>query len=258
MTAFSIPVDQGTIRGEQVGDGTPVVLLHGFSLDRRMWRQQLEALAAHHHVISYDLRGFGRSSSGCPERSHLDDLVAVLDARGIGKAHMIGLSLGANIALAAAAYHPPRVDRLVLMSPGLASFEWKAPRPPDEVMAHAHSHGVESAKEFWLTHPVFASLRSFPEAADAVSRMIADYEGLQWQGRSNPRPLPDVTERLSLIEAPTLIVNGARDVDGYKDIGLLLSTRIATARRVLMSRSGHMVNMEEWRQVNAELLRHLA
>ncbi|KXX61497.1 alpha/beta fold hydrolase [Rhodococcus sp. LB1] len=257
MTAFTIPVDHGTIRGEEVGDGTAVVLLHGFSLDRRMWGRQVDALSARHRVIAYDLRGFGQSSSACPTVSHLDDLIAVLDAKGIGKAHVIGLSLGANIALAAAAHHPHRVDRLVLMSAGLASFEWNAPRPPDEAEAHARSHGVQSAKNFWLAHPLFASLQSFPEAADAVRRMIVDYEGLHWRGLSIPQPLPDVTEKLPLIDTPTLIINGDRDVDGYKDIGLLLADRIAAARRVVLPRSGHMVNMEEWEQVNAHLLQHL-
>lgn len=257
MTAFAVPVDRGTIRGDDTGHGPTVILLHGFSLDRRMWDRQLHSLAERNRVITYDLRGFGQSSSACPDVSHLDDLTAVLDSKGIGEAHMIGLSLGANVALAAAAYHPHRVSSLVLMSPGLASFEWDTPRPPDEVMAHAHVHGVQAAKEFWLAHPLFGSLHRFPEAATEVRRMITDFRGLQWQGQAIPQPLPDVTDRLHFIEAPTLIVNGDHDVDGYKRIGLLLADRIPTAHRVLMPGSGHMVNMEEWERTNAEVHRHL-
>jgi pimeloyl-ACP methyl ester carboxylesterase len=106
------------------GDGPPVLLLHGFPDSSHLWRRQIPALTgAGLRVIAPDLRGFGESDR--PEGvdayrvGHtLADLVAVLDAVGAERAHVVGHDWGAGVAWAFAGVRPDRVERLVAMSVG--------------------------------------------------------------------------------------------------------------------------------------------
>src|SRR5882724_4957732 len=85
------------------GHGPPVVLLHAFPLDGRMWDAQKEALANQHRVVVPDFAGFGRSQDTKPRSSldeHAEDLADLLSALGIECATVIGLSMGGYIALA--------------------------------------------------------------------------------------------------------------------------------------------------------------
>jgi pimeloyl-ACP methyl ester carboxylesterase len=107
---------------EEHGTGTPVLLLHGFPDSGRLWRHQVPVLAEHgYRVIVPDLRGFGRS--GRPDdvaayrlRTVVDDVGAILDGYGIGKAHVVGHDWGAAVAWLTAIAHPERVDRLTVIS----------------------------------------------------------------------------------------------------------------------------------------------
>ena len=79
---------------EVAGTGPPLVLIHGFTLDTRMWDDQFEAFSKHYRVVRYDMRGYGQSALPVlgEDYSHVDDLRALLDHLGITKTHVIGLS----------------------------------------------------------------------------------------------------------------------------------------------------------------------
>ena len=96
----------------------------------------------------------------------------MLDAFTIDRAHLVGLSLGANIALATAALHPDRVRSVVLASPGLPGYAWTTPRPPDEAAAVARRAGIAAAKEWWLGHEVFRSAERYPAARAHLADMV--------------------------------------------------------------------------------------
>lgn len=258
MSPVEIPVGNGAVAAEVAGSGMAVVLVHGFSLDRRMWDPQWSSLRTRFRVVRYDMRGFGASTPARSPHSHLDDLLAVLSAVDAQPAHLVGLSLGANVALAAAACHPERVGRLVLASPGLPGYPWSTPRPPDEAAAYAAEHGIRAAKRFWLDHPMFASARRYPEVWATLRMMIDDFPALQWIGESKAAALPDVSTRLGMIGAPTLVVNGEADVPGYLEIGAELAERIPDARRVVFPGAGHMAPMERCAEFTALTLGFLA
>ena len=129
MPLIPSPVDGVDLRYDVSGSGPALVLLHGSVLSRAIWRGlgYLEPLAAEHTVIRVDIRGHGRS--GAPhdpgaytQQVLVADLLAVLDAEGIGRASLMGYSLGARIALSAALAHPGRVTRLVSLG-GSASAQ---------------------------------------------------------------------------------------------------------------------------------------
>lgn len=106
-----------------VGEGPPVVLLHGLACGRRMWFHQIRALRSHYRVIAYDLRGHGETDAPAEPRTysatHLArDLVGVLDALNIERAAIVGFSLGGAPALALAAMKPERVSHLILADVG--------------------------------------------------------------------------------------------------------------------------------------------
>src|SRR5205814_2538760 len=112
------------------GSGVPVVLIHWYSLDTRMWEPQIDAFARTYQVIAYDVRGFGKSAPvGDESYSSVDDLKGLLDFLRIEQAHFIGLSMGGGIASAFAAVHPTTVRSLVLVDSILwgyrGSDEWK-------------------------------------------------------------------------------------------------------------------------------------
>jgi pimeloyl-ACP methyl ester carboxylesterase len=101
---------------EVVGDGPPVVFVHGLALDRRMWDDQVAALAARHRVVRYDLRGFGESADprAGEEYTHAADLRALLAHLNISRAALVGLSLGGWVVLEFAVTYPEAVSALVL------------------------------------------------------------------------------------------------------------------------------------------------
>jgi pimeloyl-ACP methyl ester carboxylesterase len=245
MIRASANVNGTTLAYEIAGSGPPLVLLHGFSFDMRSWDCQLAAFGERHTVLRYDLRGFGRSAlPGVVPYSHIDDLAALIGALGLGPAHLVGLSLGANIALGCALERPKVVRSLVLVSSGLAGHRWGEERPPDAAIAYAKDHGVEATKAFWLGHPLFASLADYPAARARIAAIVADYSGWHWQYKNPMRPFTATAAHLGLVAAPTLVVSGGRDVAGYREIAGALAAGIPGAQRLTIPEAGHVLPME--------------
>ena len=117
--------------------------------------------------------GFGESGLPVANRDHVSDLLALLDALAADRARLVGLSLGANIALAAAALHPDRVRTITLASPGLPGYPWRTPRPPDEAATVAANEGIEAAKRWWLGHEIFRATQRYPAAREQLAAMVA-------------------------------------------------------------------------------------
>jgi len=109
-------VAEPVIYYETAGSGAPVVLIHGGQMDRRMWDPQFESWSKQYRVVRYDVRGYGRSAVPTLPYSDVDDLLAVLDALGIARAHLVGHSLGGAIAQEVARAAPDRVASLTLIA----------------------------------------------------------------------------------------------------------------------------------------------
>ena len=256
---FPVRVPDGLLRGEEAGDGEPVVLIHGFSFDRSMWDPQFPAVARRYRAIRYDLRGFGESGLPAADRDHVADLLALLDALGAGRAHLVGLSLGANIALAAAALHPDRVRTITLASPGLPGYPWRTPRPPEEAAMVADREGIEAAKRWWLGHEIFRSTQRYPAARERLAAMVARFPAHQWDNALPAAPpLPSLTGFLPGLAAPALILGGALDVAGYRDIAAVLGGEIPNAERQEFDGCGHLLNLERPARFTGLLLGFLA
>ncbi|MCW1932293.1 alpha/beta fold hydrolase [Pararhodobacter zhoushanensis] len=237
---------------ETTGEGAPaLVFLHGFSLDRRSWAPQIAAFSQDHHCVAYDLRGFGDSPPPQGDYDHAADLAAVIADKVTGPYVLIGLSLGANVALALSAQRPAGLAGLVLASSGLFGHDWQGEeRPPAAADRVAADQGVEAARAFWLAHPLFASLDNWPEARAQAHHMVAAYSGWHWQAPGRGARIAPV-RALSDVAVPTLVLSGERDVAGYRAIASALAQGIPDARLERLPGAGHLCNLEDPAQFNA-------
>ena len=243
------------------GNGPSVVLIHGFSLDLRMWDQQAEALSERYQVIRYDMRGFGKSP--VPHGSAYsaqDDLKALLDSLGVQAAALVGLSLGGSVAVDFALTYPQLVRKLVLVDSVLGGWEWSDDWSNDAgpVWTTGRESGVAAAREKWLATRLFMPAQEQPDVACRLQEMVGDYSGFHWTHRDPQVYLdPPAATRLEEITAPTLVVVGQREVPDMRAIAETLAARIQGAKPVEIAGAGHMANMEAPEEFNDILLEFL-
>jgi 3-oxoadipate enol-lactonase len=149
------------------------------------------------------------------------------------------------------------VRSLVLASPGLPGYLWTTPRPPDEAAHVARREGIEAGKRYWLNHEIFRSTGDYPAARDRLTAMVGRFPAYQWGDGPASAPLPALTEHLRALRTPTLILNGALDVPGYREIANVLPTEIPAAQQHELPNAGHLLNHEHPTEFNARLLRFL-
>jgi len=100
-----------------------IVLIHGFALDSRVWKLQIDELSKRNKVIVYDLRGFGKSSEPNGEYDHVEDLYSLMKFLNIKKALIVGHSFGGAIAINFALEHKKMVEGLILLSPSVHGYK---------------------------------------------------------------------------------------------------------------------------------------
>lgn len=255
MQAGLAAVNSTDLYYEVAGQGTPVVFVHGFSLDRRMWDDQFEALSQRHRVIRYDIRGFGKSAlpAGSAFRN-CDDLRALLDYLEAPVAHVVGLSMGGVIALHHSLEYPAATRSLVLVDAALDGHPWtdEWDQSLDAIKAYAKQAGARAGNERWLTHELFAPARERPEVRARLEQMVNDYSGWSWVKDSPAQGIdPRSIARLHEINAPTLVIVGARDLPDFQVIASTLADGIPNARKAVLKAAGHMSNMEQPAEFNS-------
>ncbi len=234
---------------ELAGSGTPVVFIHGFSLDTRMWDDQFETFARQFQVLRYDLRGFGKSALPAGQSyRHEADLKALLTHLGVGQVHIVGLSMGGAVAVDFALAYPELVQSLILVDAGFRGFRFSQEWDTRFALIRetATQSGIPLAKQSWLDHALFAPIREQSEASDRLEKIVSDYSG--WHFINNDTavsPEPLAAQRLNHIRAPTLIIIGERDLPDFHQMADEMQQHIAGARKVILPRIGHMANMED-------------
>jgi pimeloyl-ACP methyl ester carboxylesterase len=242
---------------EQAGSGPHVVLLHGGNLDSRMWDGQVAFLARSFTVTRYDIRPYGRSALTAQGFSSVDDLAGLMDYLGIRRAALVGLSLGGRIAIDFALTHPTRVDKLVLMGPGLSGYPFNQNDEAVKAMiVRAQAGDAQGAMDLWLQHPMMASAMARPAIAARIREIAKDNVRI-WTALPVGERLPDppAIKRLGEIRAPALLIVGERDVPDIQKIVKLLAAGVRGARTEIIPEAAHMPNMEDPERVN-RLLGH--
>jgi pimeloyl-ACP methyl ester carboxylesterase len=245
---------------ESKGKGPVVVLIHGGQMDRRMWDAQFDLFAKQYRVIRYDIRGFGKSEAPTKPYSNAGDLDSLLRHLRVKRAALIGLSLGAAVAVEAALSYPEIVDSLVLVCPGLGGFPFEDKANDLRAVVEAARDGAkETAAELWLQNPYMSVAMENPALRGKLRRLAQDNVAC-WL--NNPlllrRPSPPAAERLREIRVPTLALGGERDVSDIHRIVAKLAAEIPGAQKQVLPGAGHLVPMEKPEEFNRLTLEFLA
>jgi 3-oxoadipate enol-lactonase len=248
---------------EDSGEGPPVILIHGHSLDLRMWKSQVAPLIdLGFRVVRYDVRGHGRTTTpptGYSWDNYSLDLAALLDGLGLKTAQVVGLSMGGGVALKFTLDNPRRVQSLTLVDTTLPGFSYS-----DGFTARilalrtmARTEGVEAAlKRLWLPHPIFDGLRRHPERFAEVAEMVAGFKGLEYLEDTAERGYvqTDIASRLGELTTATLVIVGEDDLPDFRLITEVIAANLPGARHVVLPDSGHVPPMENPEAFNRVLL----
>jgi 3-oxoadipate enol-lactonase len=238
---------------EQAGDGPPVVLVHAGICDSRQWDPQWQTFPRSHRTIRYDMRGFGRSALSAGDFSHARDLIDLLDELELERAALVGNSQGGQTTLEVAVAQPERVERLVLVAPGLPGFEWS-----EETRAGWSEEGAafergdldaatEVAVEMWVVGPRRVAEEVDPgvlERTREMQRRAFEHWLAVGEAADEGLLVPDVAERLGEVRAATLVVTGEEDRDEMQAIADRLAAEIPNARRASISGAAHVPSLE--------------
>lgn len=243
----------------EAGRGAPVILIHGSGSGVSAWanwRLTIPALAQSLHVFAYDQVGFGDSDLTAPERytlagwtHHLLDFMAAV---GVRRAHLVGNSMGAAVALAAAVQHPEAVDRLVLM--GAMGVRFPLTRGLDDVWGY--TPGIANMKHLIdlfaydrrLVTDELAELRY--NASIQAGRQEAFARMFPAPRQSSVDALAAFEDRLHEIQAPALIIHGREDKVIPPATGQKLFELLDNAQLHMFGRCGHWTQIEQAQTFN--------
>lgn len=239
MPAFNY--NGGDINYNIQGNGEPIVLIHGFGLDSRMWGKLVEELSKTNKVITYDMRGFGKSSLPINRYSHVEDLHELLKSLNISKKKIVGHSFGGEIAIEYALRYPNEVNNLVLISSGLSGIkgdhnEWEA------LVALGKIGNIDGIRERMLKNSVFKDLKEGSEELNLVKTMVSDYSGFHFQ-RNDPREYMNAEEKLKELSCPIEVIIGERDEAIQKEIAKKFKIELGI-EPIVIPQCGHMSVLE--------------
>jgi pimeloyl-ACP methyl ester carboxylesterase len=236
------------------GEGAAIVLIHAFHMDLREWDEVAPELSASRRVLRYDVRGHGRSSVAGPLPSPVADLSGLLDELRIARATLTGSSMGATIALELALMAPSRVERLIMVAPGVpgvaqtATPEWLSP-----VFAAARRGAAARAADLWWSSPLFDAVRSRGQAAAKYRQIVADNARI-WTVARAPGLNPPAATRLEEIALPVTVIAGDLDQLGSLEIARAVAGRVRNGQLEVVEGAGHMITLERPTQLAGLIL----
>ncbi len=251
-----VEVDGLRIAYRREGEGSPVVFLHGFFGDHRVWRHQLE-LADEFTVVAWDAPGCGGSS--VPPQSfrmpeYSDALATFIQALGLGRPHVVGNSFGGTLALELAARHPS-IPRSLVPADGYAGWSGSFPA---EIVAERLSQSLpdlelppEQVVAKWIAG--FVTTSAPPSVIDELGAIISDFDPHGMRVMIRALAEADLREALSRIAVPTLLIWGEEDVRSPLSVARDLHSRIPGSRLVAIAGAGHLSHVEAPERFNAEV-----
>lgn len=242
---------------ERAGQGEPLLLLHGFTGSIENWRRQISFFEKYFAVVVIDFMGHGNSDApGDPLRYRMEwctaDLREIFDELEIGRAHVLGYSMGGRVALHFANAYPERVGNLVLesASPGIPDDKERAQRSANDaaLAEKIERDGIEKFVEEWANSPLFATQSRLSEQTRAQLK--------QQRLQNNARGLANSLRSLSVgvqaslwkvlptLNVRTLLIAGEND-EKFREIASQMARAMPNAKLQIVRNAGHAVHLEE-------------
>ena len=241
------------------GPGLPLVLAHGFLMDRTMFDPQVSALRSRFRVITWDQRGHGEADDAAEPYDYWDlaeDLAGLLDHLGLERAVVGGMSQGGFISLRFALRHPDRVAGLVLID-SQAGLELDEKRGEYDMMRSVWDEDGPSELMGGMVAAII--LGRYPESPAWIARWIARYPRGLGHIYSTLMDRDDITDRLGEIEAPALVLHGDEDAAIPMERGEALAAGLPGARGLVVVPGGsHASNLTNPEAVNRAIEEFLA
>jgi len=253
---------------EEAGAGTAVVFVHEFAGDYRTWEPQMRYFARSHRCVTFSARGYPPSDvPSDPARYGQDiargDVIAVLDALGIERAHVVGHSMGAYTALHVGIRHRERCISVTAAGCGWGSVADPAERAAMRKVAAETAQmftdqGIAAAAATYADNPTrrtqkYKDPRGFAEFTRMMAEHSAQGHALTMAMLQAKRPtLWDMEAELKRFSVPLLVIVGDED-ESCLDGSVFLKRTAPTAALLVIPRSGHTITSEEPAAVNAAL-----
>jgi len=225
-----------------------LLLVHGFPHDRTLWAPQMHALSAVYQCVTVDLRGFGESSSAPPYSmdQYADDLAALLDAIGVRRAVIAGISMGGYVAFAMWRRHAARVIGFVFVDTRAGSDSEAVRARRREWIARVQAEGVSAVSETLVADQLGATtLTRHPELESTVLAMArrASEDGVIG-ALTAAMSRPDSSDMLGTITVPTMFVVGDEDTIAPRAESENMRTRVPGSRIEVIRGAGHLSSLE--------------
>lgn len=260
-----VQVKGGIIHYDITGEGTPIVLIHAGYLDCRMWEKEIQYLSRSYRVITYDVRGYGKSSVPDSEYSDVEDLSGLLDFLMIKKAILIGVSNGGRIAFDFATEHPERVSAMISVNSGIRGIEtvgdesdlWNNLGEIEEqylafIKAGKKREAAALDVDYW-SHMLKGDLRE--KVLDIAEENVPEPDKITDDYQRSPQP--PAFKRLSRIAFPVLILSGEFDRKGMRQIAEKVHENLPSSKFRVIKNADHLPNLSSPDQFKNEMLEFL-
>jgi pimeloyl-ACP methyl ester carboxylesterase len=243
---------------EEAGSGSPVIFAHEFATDHRGWEPQMRYFSRRYRCVAFNARGYPPSDvpddpEAYSQQIATDDIAHVLRHLGIGKAHVVGLSMGGNATLQFGLDHADKALSLVVAGGGYGSIAEHTEqfRADARGMAERYeTEGPAAVAEFYSQSPSRVQYRDkdprgWAEFRATLEQHDAKGAALTMRGVQARRPsFWEFEDRLRLMTVPLLIISGDED-DWCLDASLYLKRAAPTAALWVLPKTGHTINLEE-------------
>lgn len=240
------------------GNATSIVLIHGFPFSREMWKPQVEFLEKKYQVITYDLRGHGKSGEGEGQyfmEYFVDDLIALMDHLKISSSVICGFSMGGYIALRAIERNPEKFKGLILADTKSEADSNEAKLKRAAGLRVVKSQGVATFAEGFLKGALAPETFSAnPDLVEKLKLIILSNKPIGICGALLALACrTDTSASLSKISVPTLILVGEKDAITPPSVSEVMKEKIARSKLEVIPGAGHLSNLENSKDFNKKL-----
>lgn len=247
--------DQGVIEYEEIGEGEPLILIHGVGLDHTMWKQQVENLSKQFRVIAYDMLGHGGSSH--PPGPYtlsmfVEQLLSLADQLQLKTFHLIGFSMGGMVAQSIALSYPNKVKTLTILN----SVANRTEKQRQAVLSRVNeaenaspSATIEPAIKRWFTEEF---LINETQVVDCIRTRLKTNNPSSYLAAYRLFATADQELWLELqrITQPTLIITGEDDIGSSPQMAMEMHGEINGSEVVIIPKMKHMLPVENAEAVN--------